>query len=143
MHPYHQPTPLCSKCKGPSHICRDCGTYQCAGCHEWGPGHMTPNCPTTQEAQETWERSEEWARAAESWGMNEKTCQEQWRDTIKTWAGVPVILNEEWMKPRDTSPSPSPFHSPAISSLRLPQPHQQVWQLIIWFLPPLCLDQCQ
>jgi len=116
-HPYQQPACCCSKCKGYGHICHDCGACQCTGCCEWGPGHMTPNCPAAKEAQETWKRSEEWARAAENWGMDKKTREEWWKDVIKTWEGVSVILNEEWMKPRDTSPSPSPPSTPLPSPL--------------------------
>jgi len=123
IHPYHQPAHCCSKCKGPSHIHHNCGAYQCTGCLAWGPGHTTPNHPTAKEAQETWERSEEWARTAENWSANpnKKMHEQQWRDTMKTWAGVSAIPNEEWMKPREvvdlTSPSPSPPSTPPPSPL--------------------------
>jgi len=110
-HPCCQPVHCCSECKGPRHIHCDCRAYQCTGCHEWGPGHTAPNCPTLKEAQEMWERSEEWERVAEDWGMNKKTCQEWWIDVIKTWGGVPDIPNEEWTKLRNTpsTPPPSPL----------------------------------
>ena len=84
--------------------------YQCGGCHQWGPGHMAPNCPVVQkEAQETCERSEEWAKAAEDWGMDKKTHQERWADAIRTWEGVPSILNKDWTGPRPPTPPPSPL----------------------------------
>jgi len=84
--------------------------YQCAGCQEWGPGHTTPNCPVAQEeARETWERSKEWAKAAEDWGMNGKTHQERWADVIRTWEGVPNIPNKEWTRPAPPTPLPSPL----------------------------------
>ena len=102
IHPYCQPTCHCSKCKGPGHICHDCGAYQCTRCLAWGLGHTTPNCSITKEAQEMWERSKEWATAAENWSANpnRKTHEEQWRDAMKMWAGVSAIPNEEWMKAR-------------------------------------------
>ena len=115
-HAYHikqqpcWPIQCCSKCKRPGHVRCDCKAYQCAGCQEWGPGHMTPNwCVAHKEAQETWERSEEWAKVAEDWGMNRKTCQERWADAIRTWEGVPDIPNEEWTRPAPPTPPPSPL----------------------------------
>jgi len=56
-----------------------------------------------------WEKSEEWARVAEEWGMNGKTHQERWADTIRTWEGVPSIQNEDWTGPRPPTPPPSPL----------------------------------
>jgi len=70
---------------------------------------MAPNCPTLKEAQETWERSEEWAKVAEDWGMNKKTHQERWTDVLKTWGGVPNILNEAWGTIIPSTPLPSPL----------------------------------
>jgi len=56
-----------------------------------------------------WEKSEEWAKVAEEWGMNKKTCQERWADAIRMWEGVPNIPNEDWMGPRPPTPPPSPL----------------------------------
>jgi len=108
--PHRQPVHRCSKCKGPGHIRRNCGAYQCAGCQEWGPGHTAPNCPIShKEARETWERTEEWAKAMEEWGMNNKTHWERWANAIKTWEGVPDIPNEAWRTPTASAPPPSPL----------------------------------
>jgi len=110
LRPRRHPIHRCSKCKEPGHDRRDCKGYQCGGCQEWGPGHTAPNCPVAhREAQETWERSEEWAKVAEDWGMNKKTRQERWADAIRTWEGVPNIPNEDWMGPRPPTPPPSPL----------------------------------
>jgi len=45
----HWPIQRCSKCKKPGHVRRNCRAYQCAGCQEWGPGHMAPNCPVAHK----------------------------------------------------------------------------------------------
>ena len=43
----------------------------------------------------------------------------------------------EWSMDKD-----NPSHSPAIPSHQLPQPHQWVWQLIVWLLPSLHVNRC-
>jgi len=54
-------------------------------------------------------------------GDRQADMQEWWMDVVKTQAGVPVILNGEWIKPMEgtdlSSPSPPPPSTPPASPL--------------------------